>query len=225
MRYTEDYSSEKHKILPSMIQPVLFVLFIWLIKVYEKYIPWDVHVFAMLPRDWAHLPTILTFPLFHKNWQHLLSNSIPILLLGTLLRYLYASVYLRIFIILYLVHGLGLWIIGRPSYHLGASGLIYGLVTFHFFSGLIRLDKRSIGLSLLVTFLYGSMTWGILPLSVNEKISWEGHLSGAILGIILAFFFRKEPLSVPLHFYDQDNDDDDDDYGDEDQSWYFRHVP
>jgi hypothetical protein len=92
---------------------------------------------------------------------------------------------------IYLLTGIGVWIIGDGTgFHLGASGLIYGLVSFLFFSGVFRKDRRSLALSLLVTFVYGSMVWGVFPL--YEGVSWESHLVGAIIGICIAWFYRNE---------------------------------
>jgi membrane associated rhomboid family serine protease len=85
--------------------------------------------------------------------------------------------------------GLGAWLFARPFYHVGASGIVYGLVTFIFFYGIIRKEKQSIGFALIVTFLYGSMVWGVLP--IVRGISWESHLSGAIAGLFSAIIYRK----------------------------------
>jgi membrane associated rhomboid family serine protease len=94
------------------------------------------------------------------------------------------------------------WIFARQAYHIGASGLVYGFVAFLFFSGIIRRDNRSIALALIVTFLYGGLTWGILP--IKAEISWEAHLFGSIIGILLAFVFRK---SDPAPKYDWETEE------------------
>ncbi len=197
-------------VLHSLLHPLVFVLLLWVLKVFEKNLPMDIRAFTIIPQSTQQLWGILTFPLFHKDPLHLFNNSLPLLLLGTLLFYLYEKIAFRVLFVIYLGSGIVLWFIGRPSYHLGASGIVYGLVAFHFFSGLIRRDKRSIGLSLLVTFLYGSFVWGVMPLAINKNISWEGHLAGALMGTLMAFVFRKTQLSIPLHATDQKTDREDD---------------
>jgi membrane associated rhomboid family serine protease len=86
------------------------------------------------------------------------------------------------------------WLFARPVYHVGASGIIYGLLGFLFFSGIFRRDNRSIAIALLITFLYGGLIWGVLPGA--RGISWESHLFGGISGIVIAFIFQK---ARPLH--------------------------
>ena len=96
------------------------------------------------------------------------------------------------------------WCIGRPSIHIGASGFVYGLLAFVFVSGMFRQDMRSVGVSLVVWFLYGSMIWGVLP--IRPQMSWELHLSGAILGVIMAILYRNWDR-VPLKRYEWEDDD------------------
>ncbi len=105
---------------------------------------------------------------------------------------------------IWLGSGLLAWLIGRPSLHFGASGLIYGLLAYVFFSGVLRRDMRSVSVSLLVAFLYGSMIWGVLP--IRPHMSWELHLSGGLIGVLLAFFYRKWDR-VPVIRYDWEEDD------------------
>src|SRR3989339_1510740 len=101
-----------------------------------------------------------------------------------------------------IIPGIFVWIFGRPAYHIGASGLIYGFVSFLFFSGLIRRDNRSIALALIVTFLYGGIIWGVLP--IKAETSWESHLFGSIIGIMFAFIFRK---ADPAPKYDWEDEE------------------
>lgn len=90
---------------------------------------------------------------------------------------------------IYIGSGLGVWLFARSSFHFGASGLIYGMMFFLFVSGILRRDRLSIAISLIVFFLYGSMVWGIFP--VEPGISFESHLFGAVLGTSLAIVLRK----------------------------------
>lgn len=180
---------EKRRFHKGLKLSILLVLSIWLVKFVEIGFNISFVSFGVLPRVISGLPGILLFPFIHSNFEHLISNSFPILFLVTAIFYFYPTSASKVMIIIYIFSGILVWLIGRQSYHIGASGFVYGLVAFTFFSGIIRWDRRSIVLSLIVTFLYGGFTWGVLP--IDETVSWEGHLSGAIVGIACAFLFRK----------------------------------
>jgi membrane associated rhomboid family serine protease len=182
-------NDEKIKFRKGLAIALGFILAIWAVKIIELSFGISFIPYGVLPRHTSGLVGIIFYPLIHSNFEHLISNSFPILFLITALFYFYPSSSMKVLVLIYFVSGILLWIIGRESYHIGASGVVYGLITFTFFSGIIRWDRRSIVLSLIVTFLYGGFTWGVLP--IDEKVSWEGHLSGALIGIICAFFFRK----------------------------------
>ena len=180
---------EKVRFRKSLSIPLIFIFIIWSVKIIEIILDTTFVKYGLYPREIDGLIGIITAPLIHANFTHLISNTFPLLFLGIGISYFYPESAKKVFIIVYIASNILVWFIGRGSYHIGASGIAYGLVTFSFFSGVIRWDRRSIVLSLIVTFLYGSFTWGILPL--DEKISWESHLSGAVIGIICAFVFRK----------------------------------
>lgn len=182
-------NDEKIKFRKGLAIAFGFVFAIWAVKIIELGFGISFIPYGVLPRHTSGLVGIIFYPLIHSNFEHLISNSFPILFLVTALFYFYPSSSMKVLVLIYFVSGILLWIIGRESYHIGASGVVYGLITFTFFSGIIRWDRRSIVLSLIVTFLYGGFTWGVLP--IDEKVSWEGHLSGALIGIICAFIFRK----------------------------------
>ena len=118
--------------------------------------------------------------------------------------FLYPTASVRVVPLIWVGSGALAWFIGRPSLHIGASGLIYGLLAFVFVSGVLRRDLRSISVSLLVGFLYGSMVWGVLP--TRPQMSWEMHLSGAMIGVMLAFVFSRWDR-VPVRRYDWEDDD------------------
>ena len=183
-------SQDKKKLLSSFLPPLIFTTIIWFVKLFEIVINKSLFTYGIFPRTFEGLWGIFTSPFIHSDFEHLLSNTFPILFLGTGLFYFYPNSSRKVIIIIIVTTGLLVWGVGRPSYHIGASGIIYGLVSFIFFSGIFRWDRRSIVLSLIVTFLYGSLTWGVLPL--DDKISWESHLSGAIVGFICAIIFKKE---------------------------------
>jgi membrane associated rhomboid family serine protease len=197
---------EKKHFQKSLIYPSLFILLIIIIKSFEEISGISLSRLGIYPKSFAGLWKIFTFPLIHKNFEHLISNSFPILILGTAIIYFYKTAAPRVLIISYIFPGLFLWFFGRPAYHIGASGMVYAFATFLFFSGLLRKDKRSIALALIVTFLYGSLVWGVLPF--DPRISWEGHLLGAIVGIVIAFRYKHLD---PYIKYDWELEDDDED--------------
>ena len=183
---------EKKKFKQSIKIPLIFIGIIWLVKIVEVSAGISFVQFGLLPREPVGLIGIITAPLIHSGFVHLISNTFPLFILGTALYYFYPESAGRVAILVYLLSNIIVWFIGRESYHIGASGVVYGLVTFTFFSGVIRWDRRSIVLSLIITFLYGSYTWGVLP--TDPKVSWESHLSGAVIGFICAIIFKnKDP--------------------------------
>jgi membrane associated rhomboid family serine protease len=162
----------------------------WLVKIIELQFELSFIKFGVYPKTLEGLRGVLFSPFIHKDLTHLFNNSYPILILGGLLFSVYRKIALQIFIWLFFVSGFWLWIIGRPSFHIGASGIIYALASFLFISGVIRKNPRLAAVSLVIIFLYGSMVWGILP--TKEPISWEGHLAGFVAGILVAIFYRNE---------------------------------
>jgi membrane associated rhomboid family serine protease len=129
------------------------------------------------------------------------------LILGATLIYFYRELAWKVFILSWLLSGFWLWIIGRENYHIGASGVLYGLITFLFFSGVLRRHTGLMALSLLVVFLYGSLIWGIFPLF--RIISWESHLCGSIAGILLAVVYRKEGPQRKVYEWEFEDENDD----------------
>lgn len=160
--------------------------------------------FGLRPGSIAGLIGIFTAPLLHGGMGHLFNNSIPLLVALTAILYLYPTAALRVVPLVWLGSGLVGWLIGRPSIHIGASGLLYGLLVFVFLSGVLRRDMRSVSVSLLVWFLYSTMIWGVFPL--RPDMSWELHLSGAVIGGLLAWVYRKRDR-VPLKRYAWETDD------------------
>lgn len=185
--------TEKTKILNSLFYPALFVGMMWLVKIAELITGNSFSHLGIFPMKLSGLVGIVTAPLIHADLAHLTANSAPFLVLGTLLFYVYRPIAWKIFILTYLITGFWVWVLGRESYHIGASGVVYGLASFLFFSGIFRKDGRLLAITFLVAFLYGSMIWGLFPeLFPKKNISWESHLMGMIAGIILAVFFKNE---------------------------------
>ena len=196
---------EKKKLFSSILFPVSFILLLWIIKIGEIVFSINLSHLGVLPRKLPGLIGIVTAPLIHSGFNHLISNSIPLLFLGVGILYSYPKSAFKVFSFVYLIPGIFVWLIGRPAYHIGASGLIYGFVSFLFFSGMIRRDTRSIALALIVTFLYGSMIWGIIP--QNNGISWEYHLFGSLTGIACAFIYRKADPYKKYEWEDEENEE------------------
>ncbi len=201
-------NNDKKKIISSLILPLSFVALLWLIQIYQVVFDTSFIKFGLYPRKFTGLIGIITAPLIHAGFGHLFSNTIPLLFLGIGILYFYPKSGIKVFIMVYFVPGIFVWLVARSAYHIGASGMVYGLVSFLFFSGVIRRDTRSIALALIVTFLYGSIIWGIVP--QNNGISWEYHLFGSLIGICCAFIYRK---SDPYKRYDWEDEDDEDDKG------------
>ena len=181
---------EKKYLLSSLFIPFLFLLIMWAVKIIEYNFELSFAHFGVFPQSLSGLKGILLSPFIHKDFTHLINNSYPILILGGILFSIYRKIALQLFIWLFFIAGFWLWIIGRPSFHIGASGIIYALASFLLVSGIVQKNPRLSAISMLVIFLYGSMIWGLLP--TKEPISWEGHLSGFMAGIIVAIFYRKE---------------------------------
>jgi membrane associated rhomboid family serine protease len=161
--------------------------------------------YGILPRKWSGLKGILFAPWIHGSLEHLGNNSIPLLVLGTTLLYYYKGLGVKAGIIMYFLSGLLVWLSAQEAYHIGASGFIYALAGFIFLSGILRRERSLIAISLLVSFLYGSMFWGIFPVKVN--VSWEGHLWGGIVGFTLAWYYRKEgPQRKPFYWELEEED-------------------
>lgn len=210
---SEEDKLEKNKILSSFFYSGLFVLLLWMVQFTQWAIDKDISTYGVLPGKIEGLIGILTAPLIHADFSHLVSNSVTLFFLLFGIFYFYRTSVVKIFFIIYIVHGLLVWLFARQSYHIGASGLLYGFAGFLFFSGLFRKDKRSMALSLLIVFLYGGLVWGVLP--TDPKISFESHLSGALVGIVCAFIFRKND---PPQKYDWEEEDYEEDDGDEDET-------
>lgn len=137
------------------------------------------------------------------RFPHLISNTLPLMVLGPIIFYFYRSIAFNVFFWVYLMTGVWVWAAGANGYHIGASGIIYGFITFLFFSGIFRKDPRLMALSLFVTFLYGGAIWGIFPL--QQGVSWESHMLGSLAGIITAYNFRNE--GPPSRVYDLGDDE------------------
>ncbi len=174
----------------SVIVPIVMVIFMWVVFGWEHYFQISFNSYGILLRDFVGLRGVIFAPFIHGDLSHIVNNSYPVLILGTAIFYFYKNSAKFVFMYSFMMTGIWVWAMARSSFHIGASGLIYAWGAFLFLSGVLNRNKRMMGLSLLVVFLYGSMIWGVLPL--KEGISWESHLFGAIAGLILAIVFKKD---------------------------------
>lgn len=197
--------ANKVKFRISVIISFVFVALLWAVKGFEVFTKKDLSILGVYPMKAKGLIGILTAPLVHADFTHLMSNSITLFVVMIFLFYAYINSSVRVFLIIYFLPNLLVWFLGRPAYHIGASGVIYGILAFLFFVGLVRRDPRSIGLSLLVTFMYGGLVWGILP--YDPAISFEAHISGAAVGILCAVIFRNSDPKPPKYDWEDDDED------------------
>lgn len=203
----EEKISERRKIINSFFVPVILVVVMWAVKLYEVFAVVRLSSFGLTTGELQGLKGILFMPFLHGDFKHLSGNSVPLLILGSLLYYFYQRVATTVLIWIAVAGGAWLWLVGNSGItHIGASGVVYGLAAFLFFMGVIRREYRSMVISMLVIFLYGSIFWGIFP--IYEGVSWEGHLYGAIAGLAAAIYFRKE--GPPKIVYEWENEEDDD---------------
>ncbi|MCC6637273.1 MAG: rhomboid family intramembrane serine protease [Ignavibacteriaceae bacterium] len=186
--------------------PTLFIMILWVIKLIEWITGFSLSWLGIIPRDTDHLIGILMSPLIHGDFGHLMSNTPPLFVLGFLVLFFYPAASRKAIPLMYVMSGMLLWTIGRPAIHIGASTIVYALAAFLFGSGVVRRDIRSIGLALLVVFLYGgSLSMGLIP--ADTGVSWEGHLSGGIAGVVMALIFRKEDPPKKYSWEEEDDED------------------
>ena len=185
-----------------------FTIALWLIKIVEVSIGVRLYRYGILPGQLSGLLGVFWAPLIHSSFSHLFANTAPLLILGTALLYGYPKSAKIVIPAIYIGTGLGVWLLARQSYHIGASGLTFGFMFFVFTIGAIRWDRRAIALSLVVFLLYGGMIWGIFP--NKPGISYESHFFGAIIGIILAILLRNHDPYLPEKEYNWEKDEEDD---------------
>jgi membrane associated rhomboid family serine protease len=211
-------AEERQRFISSIIFSTLLVAVMWLVKVTELAFHVRFVRLGIMPLEATGLIGIFTAPFIHGSLAHLSANSLPVWVLTSMLFYFYRPIAWRTFFLIYFITGLWVWFWGRESYHIGASGVVYGLASFLFFSGLIRRDNRLLAITFLVAFLYGSLVWGIFPEILPEKnISWESHLMGLISGVVLAFYYKGEGPQRKKYSWDFEEEDDDED--DENAYW------
>ena len=198
-------SEDKRHFIYSLVFSGFFLFLLWAIKAFETSMELSFVEGGVYPRKLSGLIGILVSPLIHGNWKHLVDNSMPVLLLSLAMFYFYREIALKIWFLIYFIAGILLWGVGRQAYHIGASGLIYGLASFLFLSGVIRRVRSLMAISLLVVFWYGSMVWGLLPF--DFKVSFEAHITGVVAGVILAVWYRNQGPEPERTWLDDEEED------------------
>ena len=193
----------------AIIYPLLLLVVMWMVfwadHLFELV---DFYKFGVRPQEVSSLKGVFFMPLIHAKHEieHIVNNSLPIVILLGAVIYYYRTIALRVFLFSWLFTGLGVWFFAENahSYHIGMSGVIYALAGFLFTSGVMRKYLPLQGISLFVAFVYGSMIWGIFP--IEPHISWEGHLAGLVSGVFLAIVYRKLGPQPPKYFYELERD-------------------
>ena len=180
----------KNQLIESLKMPVAFLIAIWFIHMFQFIFNLNFGYLGVFPRAWFGLKGILTAPLIHGDFSHLTNNSIPFFVLSTMMIFFYRKVALQSFFMIYFITGIAVWLLARERFHIGLSGVVFGMVTFVMSNGFFRRNIKSIVLALIVFLLYSGMLAGVFPM--KEGISWESHLFGALAGIFTAYYFKGE---------------------------------
>ncbi len=177
----------ERQLFGSSVVPFRLVFLMWLVFTLEINLGVDLSFLGILPRHLSGLAGVFFAPMLHGSLGHLVSNTFPLLFLGTLLYFFYDRIGGIVFFRCYFIPSMLVWLFSpRETYHIGASGLIYGLAGFMIFFGLLRQDFLSLFISLAITIIYGGgLLYGLLP--TDAHVSWEAHLFGALTGVVTAF--------------------------------------
>ena len=209
-----DTTTDKRRLGIAFAIALSFVLLLWMVKLGEYFGGFDFTRFGIYPRRAGGLAGVLFAPFIHSSFAHLFANTAPIIVIGTMLLYGYPRAAKVVLPVVYLGGGVAVWVFAREAYHIGASGLAFGMLFFVFTVGALRWERRTIALSLVVFFLYGGMIWGVLPES--REVSFESHLSGALIGIALAFALKHRDPMPPRKQYSWEGEEEEEEADDYD---------
>lgn len=179
---------------------------IWIIWLAGYALGWPINDMGIAPRQVSGLVGIVTAPLVHASFAHLVSNTLPLGLLTALALYAYPLATRRALPAIWLLSGIAVWLFARPSFHVGISGIVHGLMFFLFVIGLLRRDRLAVAISLVVFFLYGGMVMTVLPREPN--VSFEYHAAGAAVGLVAAILLRRTDPTPPRKRYDWEDESD-----------------
>jgi membrane associated rhomboid family serine protease len=185
------------RVKQSILISIFFLVLLWFVKVFEITFHIDLAILGIFPRTFQGTAGILFGPLIHGDIPHLLSNTVPLLILLFALFYLHNKIAFEVFTTIYILTGFWVWLTAREAYHIGASGLIYGFVAYLIIAGIRTRDLKSIAAALIVVIMYGGMVHGVLPF--KSGISWESHILGCLSGIFSSVYYKvPEPVMVTL---------------------------
>ncbi len=186
-----------------LLVPMFLVLSIWTVFWVELKFHVNLNDFGVYPRTVSGLKGVLFSPFVHGSLDHLYSNTLPTAILSASLFYFYRQVAWKVLFYGILLSGVLTWVIGRPSYHIGISGLIYVLASFIFFKGIFTKYYRLTALSMFVVFIYGGLLWYIFP--IEDGISWEGHMAGFVTGLFLALVLKVQMPSLKKYAWERED--------------------
>lgn len=171
--------------------PTYFVAYLWVVHLFKILVGQEWVRLGIFSRETDGLIGIFFAPLIHSDFVHLASNSLPLFITGSLMMLFYPGVAPRAFTMMYFLTGFMVWLFARSGvYHIGASGVVYAMISFLFWSGIFRRSPKAIFLALTILVLYGGQFEGISPL--QPGVSWESHLLGGLMGIFVAYYFKSE---------------------------------
>lgn len=194
----------KGRTLEAIIYPLLVLVVMWAVFLIDRYFHFDLYKYGVKPQTLEGIKGVFFMPFIHgqRDFSHIISNSVPTFILLSTLIYFYREIALYVILFIWLGAGFLVWYlaVNTGSYHIGMSGVVYGLFGFLFISGFFKKYLPLQAISLFVAFVYGSMIWGVLP--IEQGVSWEGHLSGLLVGALLAVVFRKKGPVPPKYNYE-----------------------
>ena len=199
---------EKELFFNSFLKSIILISILWVVFLLNDIFGLHWNDYGLVPRDVKGLSGIFTMPFLHGSYEHLFSNSIPLLVLLFSIFYFFQKKSVLILLMTWFMAGILTWVIGTEGIHVGASGIVYALAFFLVTISVIKQEVKLMSYSLIIVFLYGSIVWGFFPqLFPDKHISWEGHLAGAITGVTLAFFYRKEGPVKKVYFEDEEDEE------------------
>jgi membrane associated rhomboid family serine protease len=202
--------SEKSSFWRNMVLVFALLSVLWIVQFIQYFGLYDFSAYGNWPRHIEGLKGIVFSPFIHGSFDHLISNTLPMMVLLTVLLNAYPGIAVPVLVFVHLTSGILVWLFAPPdTVHIGISGIIYGIAVFLIASGLFRKNRLSITIAIFVGLIYGSMIWGFIP---QPGISWQSHLYGALSGLIIAYILRKndlpqpttepEPVDEDRHFFD-----------------------
>jgi len=198
---------EKKRLKDGFLIAVSICLLMVIVKLIEVNFDLSFAGAGIIPRKASGLWGILFSPFLHKDFLHLFNNVIPLLVAITAIYYFYIEIFILIFSLIWFFSGFLSWLMAGYGIHIGASGIVYGFLSFLFFVSVFSRNKNMLGIALLLIFLYGTMIWGIVPLRFDAFISWESHLGGTVTGFILAIIFRNEGVKEEPFEWENEEDE------------------